>query len=319
MRISITCKMSNLRARNTIWAILIACRPRQWTKNLLAFAVPICALSFSAEIWLKAAGAFLIFCAVSSAVYLFNDVCDAEADRHHPNKCHRPIAAGILSPRLATWTAATILIIALAMATLINSRLGIVTLAYSAIQILYCLRLKMMPLLDISCIAAGFLLRAVAGGIGAGQFISPWFILTVGLLALFLAVEKRKAEMRICQERGVITRKSLERYSLPLLMRLESQIAPCTFMSYAIWASGPAVRGAVTSWMLFSVPFVLIGIFRYQLLSDPDDAIRRAAVGNTISTERPEEVVLRDRGIQLIMAGWIATVVSVNLFHRWLG
>ena len=108
--------------------------------------------------------------------------------------------------------------------------------------------------------------------------LSPWFLLTVGLLALFLAIEKRKAELRSAQNRGVVTRAVLERYSLPLLLRLESTVATSAFMCYSLWAAGPALRGATTSWMLLTVPFVLVGIFRYQLLSDPDETNRRLAV-----------------------------------------
>lgn len=301
------------------WPLLAACRPRQWSKNLLVFAVPLFALDFTPGIWIRAIGAFVCFCAVSAATYLFNDVRDVAADRAHPVKCLRPIAAGLVSTRKAILASAVLLTLSLMLGAAISPELALVLKVYAVVQVLYCLWLKVMPLLDMLCIAAGFLLRAMAGGVAAGQFISPWFFLTVGLLALFLAVEKRKAEVRNCLHRGVFTRRSLERYSLPLLMRLEALVTPCAFMSYSLWAAGPAVHGAHTSWMLFSVPFVLVGLFRYQLLSDPEDAERRAAVGNLINAERPEDVLLQDRGIQLTLAGWLGTVITVSLLDRWLG
>lgn len=305
--------------RIPFWPLLAACRPRQWSKNLLVYAVPLFALDFTPAIWIRATGAFVCFCALSAAIYLFNDVQDVSADQAHPVKCRRPIAAGLVSTRRALLASALLLILSLLLGGLISPGLMLVLKVYAVLQVLYCLSLKAMPLLDLLCIAAGFLLRAMAGGLAAGQFISTWFFLTVGLLALFLAVEKRKAEVRTCHQRGVITRKSLERYSLPLLMRLEALVTPCAFMSYALWAAGPAMQGAQTSLMLFSVPFVLVGLFRYQLLSDPEDTERRAAVGNLINVERPEDVLLHDRGIQLTLAGWLATVITVTLQHRWQG
>ena len=145
---------------------------------------------------------------------------------------------------------------------------------------------------------------------------SPWFLLTVGLLALFLAIEKRKAELRVAQDRGVITRKVLERYSEPLLLRLESLVATSAFMSYSLWAAGPALNGASTTWMLLTVPFALVGIFRYQLLSDPEEAERRRLLTPEHTSEKPEEILLGDRGIQLTLLAWLFTVVVVGLSHR---
>ncbi len=199
----------------------------------------------------------------------------------------------------------------------IHAGLAAVLLLYALIQLAYCLHLKRQPLLDILCIASGFLLRAIAGVLGAGIGFSPWFLLTVGLLALFLAVEKRKAELRRVESSGILTRRVLQRYSLPLLLRLESLVSTSAFMSYALWAAGPALRGASTSWMLLTVPFVLVGIFRYQLLSDPEEATRRLEESPQRSSEKPEEILLGDRGIQLTLLGWLLSVVIVGLLNRW--
>ncbi|WP_338442406.1 decaprenyl-phosphate phosphoribosyltransferase [Synechococcus elongatus IITB7] len=295
--------------------LVAACRPRQWTKNLLVFAAPLFAFRLDAAIWYHGLAAFVGFCAISSSIYLLNDCLDVEADRAHPSKCYRPIAAGRVSVPLALTTAGGLAIASLSFAAWVAPPLAGILLLYALIQVGYCLQLKRQPLLDLFCIASGFLLRAISGAVAAMLPVSPWFLLTVGMLALFLAIEKRKAELKIAQEQGVMTRRVLERYSLPLLLRLESLVAPSAFLSYALWAAGPALRGAPTSWMLLTVPFVLVGIFRYQLLSDPEEAQRRRRLAPERTSEKPEEILLGDRGIQLTVLSWILTTVAISLFH----
>ena len=293
-----------------------AVRPRQWTKNLLVFAGPLFAFSTNQAVWLRAVEALIAFCFISSAIYLLNDCLDVEADRAHPSKRYRPIAAGLLSVPAVLAAALLLSLLSLTIARSISTALAAVILLYGLIQIGYCLRLKRVPLLDLFCIASGFLLRAIAGVIAGGLGFSPWFLLTVGLLALFLAIEKRKAELRAVQGLGLVTRKVLERYSLPLLLRLESLVATSAFMSYSLWAAGPALNGASTPWMLLTVPFSLVGIFRYQLLSDPQEAERRRSESPEQTSEKPEEILLTDRGIQLTLLAWLITVVVVGLSHR---
>lgn len=297
-------------------ALVTACRPRQWTKNLLVFASPLFAFRFEAHIWMLAGAALLAFCLISSAIYLLNDCLDVASDQAHPTKCQRPIAAGLVSVPTALTAATVLAAISLSVAAFVSPALAVVVMLYGLIQVSYCLQFKRMPLLDLFCIASGFLLRAIAGAVAAGLALSPWFLLTVGLLALFLAIEKRKAELRVSQGRGVITRKVLERYSLPLLLRLESTVATSAFISYALWAAGPALNGASTSWMLLSVPFALVGIFRYQLLSDPEEAERRRLLAPERTSEKPEEILLGDRGIQCTLLAWLVTVMVVGLSHR---
>ena len=299
--------------------LLAACRPRQWTKNLLVFAAPLFAFRFEADVWLPAGGALVAFCLISSAIYLLNDCLDVAVDRAHPSKRNRPIAAGLVSVPAALTTAAALAVVSLSFAAWVAPALAGVVLLYGLIQVGYCLQFKRMPLVDLFCIASGFLLRAIAGAVAAMLPPSPWFLLTVGLLALFLAIEKRKAELRVAQDRGVITRKVLERYSLPLLLRLESTVATSAFISYALWAAGPALRGAPTSWMLLTVPFVVVGIFRYQLLSDPEEAERRQQSAPERSSEKPEEILLGDLGIQLTLAGWLVTTAVIGLLSRASG
>ncbi len=297
----------------TLLSLFQSCRPHQWTKNLLVYAAPLFAFNFSADIWLKATGAWLAFCFISSAIYLLNDCLDIKADRAHPTKCRRPIASGVVNVSTALTTSGLFTLASLSLAAWLSPALAGVVLVYGLIQVGYCLQLKRIPLADLFCIASGFLLRAVAGAVAASLPLSPWFLLTVGLLALFLAIEKRKAELRVAQDRGVITRKVLERYSLPLLLRLESLVSTSAFLSYALWAAGPVLKGAPSSWMLLTVPFVLAGIFRYQLLSDPEEAQRREAVHPERNSEKPEEILLGDRGIQFILGGWLMSTAVIGL------
>ena len=297
-------------------ALARACRPRQWTKNLLVFAAPLFAFTVDADTWLVASGSLVAFCLISSAIYLLNDSLDVEADRQHPRKRYRPIAAGQVSLPLALTTSALLVVLSLALAAAVSAPLAGVILAYGLIQMAYCLRLKREPLFDLFCISAGFLLRAMAGGVASQLALSPWFLLTVGLLALFLAVEKRKAELQIALGRGVMTRQVLERYSLPLLLRLEGLVSTSAFMSYSLWAAGPALNGASTSWMLLTVPFVLVGIFRYQLLSDPEEAERRRSMNPDRTSEKPEEILLGDRGIKLTLLGWLITTAVIGALSR---
>ena len=279
--------------------------------GLLVFVAPLFTFKFSnGEIWLAACSAFVSFCFVSSSIYLLNDVLDIKSDRAHPLKRLRPIASGMVSIRKALLTSVLMLMVSLAIAALTSAKLFSLIFAYALIQFGYCFRLKHEPLLDIFCIASGFLLRAMAGGV----YLSPWFLLTVSLLALFLAVEKRKAELRLFQESGVKTRLVLARYSFPLLFRLESLLSTSAFMSYALWAAGPSLNGASTSWMLLTLPFVLVGIFRYQLLSDPDESDRRSLVYPNRSSENPEEILLGDRGIRFTLLGWLLVTIVVGVF-----
>ncbi len=291
----------------------LACRPKQWPKNLLVFAVPLFSFVFDLRIWGQSFLTFICFCLISSSIYLINDCIDINSDRSHPFKKFRPIASGKLKIKSAIYFSILLSLLSLVLALNINLSLFLIIISYTIIQLFYCLKLKNLPILDLFCITFGFLLRAIAGGIATNLFISSWFILTVGLLSLFLAVEKRKAELRVCLEKGVITREVLKRYSLPLLLRLESLSSTSSFIMYSLWAAGPVLKGASNSAMLITVPFVLIGIFRYQLLSDPEESIRRKEAYPKKNSERPEEILLGDNGIKLTLLAWLITVLIIGL------
>ncbi|MGF1497136.1 MAG: decaprenyl-phosphate phosphoribosyltransferase [Elainellaceae cyanobacterium] len=291
---------------------IAALRPRQWTKNLVIFAAPIFAFSINADSMLGSALAFVLFCSLSSSFYLLNDVADVESDRQHPVKCNRPIASGMVKVPTAVAMAIVLMAGALTIGWMQSFDLGRVLSAYAVLQIAYNLKLKRTPILDIVAIATGFVLRASAGAAATSISLSPWFLLCTAMLALFLGIEKRKAELRLLKIKGGKTRSVLKRYSLSLLTRMESTVTTGAVMSYALWSSGPLVNGATTPWMLITLPFVLYGIFRYQLLSDPEELERRTEDSEPGGqTERPEEVLLRDRPILLTVLGWVLTILVI--------
>jgi 4-hydroxybenzoate polyprenyltransferase len=294
------------------WSLLIAMRPRQWTKNLIIFAAVLFAFRLEPGAWISSMVAFSLFCCLSSSFYLLNDIADVEADRLHPVKCKRPIAAGSVPISVAIVTAILLLAGSLGLSLWYSTSLGIILIGYAAMQVAYNLKLKRTVILDVLAIAMGFVLRACAGSVAAGVALSPWFLLCTAMLALFLGVEKRKAELRLCEKRGTPSRKVLERYSLNLLTRMESVVTTSALVCYALWASGPVVRGAPTVWMMLTLPFVLYGIFRYQLLSDPEEVARRSQDGDgEEQTERPEEVLITDRGILLTVLTWGTSCLAI--------
>ena len=292
---------------------LKALRPRQWTKNLIVFAAPLFAFIINLQSLLGSLLAFALFCGASSSFYLINDIVDVEADRQHPVKSQRPIASGLVSIPLATGMAVLLLGSVLTLSWLRNPRLGATITAYALLQVAYNLRLKRMVILDICAIATGFVLRALGGAAATGVVLSSWFLLCTAMLALFLGIEKRKAELRLAQLKGSKPRSVLKRYSLPMLTRMENVVTSSTVVTYALWSSGPYMRGASTSWMLLTLPFLLYGIFRYQLLSDPQEISLNSDtnIEQGGSSERPEEVLLKDVPILLTVIGWGLTCFTI--------
>lgn len=290
-----------------------ALRPRQWTKNLIVFAAPLFAFEITIQSLLGSVLAFLLFCLASSSFYILNDIVDVEADRRHPVKCKRPIASGLVSIPTAIGMAILLLSTALIVGWLYVPGLGFAILSYAFLQVAYNLRLKHTVILDVVAIASGFVFRALGGAAATHIALSPWFLLCTAMLALFLGIEKRKAELRLSQIKGSKSRVVLHRYSLSLLNRMESVVTNGTVLTYALWSSGPVVRGASTSWMLLTLPFVLYGIFRYQLLSDPKEIARKNSVEVGGQTERPEEVLLSDRPLLLNVLVWVIVTFGILL------
>ena len=312
--------MTGILHKNNLWFIFLsllkACRPIQWTKNLLVFAVILFSFKLNKLILINSFYAFISFCFISSAIYLINDIRDIRKDKLHPKKRYRPIPKGDISLNLVKFSSIFLATLGLFIGYLISIKFLLIIIIYGVIQILYCIRLKKEPLLDIICIASGFLLRAISGVIASGLNFSPWFILTIGLLALFLAVEKRKAELIFYKETSILTRETLEKYSLPLLQRYESLLSSSTFISYSLWAAGPSLNGASSPWMLLSIPFVLLGIFRYLFISDPEVSKNLSSKGISLSTENPELILIYDSGIRNLIIFWIITIVLIGIFFH---
>jgi 4-hydroxybenzoate polyprenyltransferase len=283
--------------RSPMRAAFVALRPRQWLKNLLVFA----GLVFAAKLgdagrWLEAVAAFAAYCAISSAAYLVNDLRDREDDRLHPVKRARPIARGELSPRAAVALAAGLAAVALALAGVLGLVSVAFLLAFAALQAAYTLSLKHVVLLDVLVIGSLFVIRAAAGAAAVDVRISPWLLLCTALLALFLALAKRRGELVLVGAQRTPGRPVLEGYSLELVDQLLAIVASSTVIAYSVYT----LTARDSKALLATVPFVIFGVFRYLLL------VHREDIG-----EEPEQVLLNDVPIILAVAGWIATAAAI--------
>ncbi len=277
--------------------VLRTMRPRQWVKNVLVLAAPFAAGNLlQPGIAFQLAVAFVAFSLAASGVYLVNDAKDVEADRAHPTKRHRPIAAGIVPPGLAVGVAVVLLAAAVAVSLLASVQLVAVLAVYVVVQLAYCFWLKHQPVLDICIVASGFLLRAIAGGAATGIGLSQWFLLVAGFGSLFMVAGKRYAEMMLAERTGAKIRKSLESYSASYLRFVWGLSATVLITTYSLWAF--EIREAENNpiWSAVSiVPFV-VAVLRYAV--DVDNG----------SGGEPEEIALGDRVLQVLALLWIATL-----------
>jgi 4-hydroxybenzoate polyprenyltransferase len=285
------------RRRSPVRAALVALRPRQWSKNLLVFA----GLVFAAKLgdplrWLEACVCFVAYCAISSASYLANDVRDREDDRLHPIKRSRPIARGELSHRTALIMAAGLAVLAPVLVAPLGIPSVLLVLLFAALQAGYTVRLKHVVLLDVLTISALFVIRAAAGAEAVDVRISPWLLLCTAMLALFLALAKRRGELVLVGAERTPGRPVLEGYSLEFVDQLIGIVASATVIAYAVYTLTAGHSRA----LIATVPFVIFGVFRYLLL------MHRHNVG-----EEPEQVLLTDVPILLAVAGWIATAALI--------
>jgi 4-hydroxybenzoate polyprenyltransferase len=283
-------------------ALVVSLRPGQWTKNLLVFAALIFGEKlFSPEALSRAIGAFLMFCALSGAVYLVNDVSDREADRRHPLKSRRPIAAGRLSAGTAMAWAVALGVTALAAGTWLRPALGLVGLGYLLLHALYTRALKHVVILDVLAIAIGFVLRAVAGGVAIDVPISDWLLVCTILLALFLALGKRRAEITLLADDATGHRRILEEYSPYLLDQMIGVVTASTLVAYMIYCLSPeTTQHFGTHWLVLTVPFPIYGIFRYLYL------VHRRDGGGS-----PAEMLLTDTPLLACVAMWGMAVIAI--------
>ncbi|TFV55108.1 decaprenyl-phosphate phosphoribosyltransferase [Mycobacterium sp. PS03-16] len=293
--------------RNLAAGIVKAIRPRQWVKNLLVLAAPLVALGDDRftydyrEILIKVSVAFVVFCLAASSVYLVNDARDVEADRQHPTKRFRPIAAGVVPVNLAYTLAVVLGIASLGISWLLSPNLALVMAIYIAIQLAYCFGLKHQAVLDICIVSSGFLIRAIAGGVAAAIPLSQWFLLVMAFGSLFMAAGKRYAELQLAERTGAKIRKSLESYTTTYLRFVWTLSATAVVLCYGLWAFGRDDQGG-TSWFVVSmIPFT-IAILRYAV--DVDGGM----------AGEPEEIALRDRVLQFLAVAWIGTVGAAVIF-----
>ena len=290
--------------------LFLASRPNQWTKNLLVFLAPLFAFSFETKTLLTSSKAFIAFCLISSSIYLINDSIDKDKDKEHPTKKFRAIASGLVSIKSAFILSLVYLSLSLFIGFSINIFFGFILVLYFLVQILYCFKLKQIPIIEFFCIASGFILRSVAGGVAANIFISSWFLLSVGMLSLFLAIEKRKAEIVNLRNSKLNTRKVLKSYSLTLINKFEAVLTSSTIMTYSLWAYGPSIGGSKSPFMIITIPLVMLGIFRYQMLSDIKQ--NRILKKSNINLETPEKIIFTDKPIQIIVLSWLLIIIYIG-------
>ena len=284
-----------------MWGLFISLRPRQWVKNLFVFAGLVFAQRlFTASVW-PAIGAFAIFCALSGAIYLLNDVADRDKDRLHPRKRERPIASGLLPVPLALGSALILVVGGLVAATALSPRFAAVALAYVGLLSVYSVVLKHVVIVDVLTVAVGFVLRAVGGALAIGVDISGWLLICTILIALFLALGKRRYEYLTLEGEAARHRPILAEYSAGLLDQMIAVVTASTVTAYALYTMSPeTVAKFHTQLLPATLPFVLYGIFRYLYL-----LYRRQLGGN------PSELFLNDRALLLNTIGWILAVLLI--------
>ena len=282
-------------------ALIKAMRPRQWTKNgFLFFALIFDKQLFSPAPFLRTLEGFFLFCLISCAVYLFNDITDMEADRQHPEKKHRPIASGRLPVRVAMTTAMLLVAIALPLGFLLAPAFALIMAVYFVINLLYSRWLKHVPILDVLIVSTGFVLRVAAGvALITVERFSPWLYMITILFSLYIGLGKRRAEMELLAHAAGSHRKVLDGYTIPLLDQYITIVSGTTIVAYSLYTfSAPNLPENHS--MMLTIPFVVYGIFRYLQLIQTGHA-----------AGAPDEVALKDRPLQITVLLWCLAVIAV--------
>lgn len=279
-------------------ALLRACRPKQWTKNVLVLVAPVAA-GVITQPWvlLHVMLAFVAFTLASSAVYLINDLRDLPLDRAHPVKRLRPIAAGQLPVAVARAAVPVMLVAAVGVALIDSWSLAGIVVLYEATSILYCLCLKNVAVLELMFVVAGFLLRAVGGGVAAHVGLSRWFFLTIVLGALFVVAGKRYAELELYAGSVARTRPVLAAYTLSYLRFIWTMAASAVIVAYALWGFSTGTANS-NSWRVISIAPFLIALLRYAMIVDKGGA------------GEPEEIFLGDRLLLTVGGVWVACLLA---------
>lgn len=285
--------------------LLRAMRPRQWIKNLLVFA----ALLFDQQLFspipfIKTAVGFVILCLAASSVYLINDLADAEQDRQHPKKKDRPIASGALPLPAAQASIIVLLIASIAGSFLLQISFGLLILGYILLNLLYSIYLKHVPIIDVMVLASNFLLRVSAGVfLITVQRFSPWMYVCVTLLALFVGLGKRRAEMILLADNANSHRKVLDGYTIPYVDHLLTIVSSTTIVAYSLYTFS-AENLPDNHLMMLTIPYVIYGVFRYLYLVHVEGA------GGA-----PEDLLLSDRALLATVLLWGLSVVLILYLH----
>jgi 4-hydroxybenzoate polyprenyltransferase len=281
-------------------ALLEAMRPKQWTKNVLLFIGLVFAVKLGDPISVaRAVAAFVAFCGLASAGYLFNDLADVEQDRQHPRKRRRPLASGRIGPAHALALGSVLLVGSLALSFALSLGFGLIALGYVALTIAYNAGLKHIVLLDVFALATFYVVRAVAGAVAIEVPISPWLYLCISLAALFLGLAKRRHELVLLGEEAASHRRILREYSPALVDQLITIVTACLIMAYSLYTFS-AENLPRNHAMMLTIPIVVYGILRYLYLVH-----QREAGGS------PEETLLRDVPMLLTVLGLGAVAVLV--------
>jgi 4-hydroxybenzoate polyprenyltransferase len=286
-------------------AIFTSLRPRQWTKNLVVFAGLLFSLDFKHVIneFETSVFAFIIFCMLSSATYLINDVCDIKVDLEHPTKCHRPIASGQVSPSIAIVLAVSLFIFCCTAAYLIRPLFAFACISYTILTVSYSIWLKHVVILDLLILATGFVLRAAAGAWAIHVPISDWLLLCTLLFALFLGVGKRRAELIAVLAGRKQGRVVMSEYTASMLDQMGTVVASALVMSYALY-SIQSQTAQHHHYLVVTFPFVLYGILRYSYL------IHKRQDG-----EAPDELLLKDKSLLTTVLAW-GIVTGIIMTHK---
>ena len=290
----------------------LSMRPLQWTKNVLVF-LPL-AFSWTLEdtgpvedLLLRALWATIIFCALSGAVYVLNDVFDRKSDRAHARKRSRPIASGEFPVAGALVTATVLMVLSLAGGFLLTWEFGLATVVFLAMNLGYSWLIKKLIILDVMMVASGYLLRVVAGALVIDVTPSPWLYTTIGLGALFIALSKRYSELVAAEGNPAEQRAVLDKYSQAFLGQLISITSTATLVAYSFYTFTSSEESNVPEnhTMMLTIPFVIFGLFRYLYL-----------VNHTNEPESPELVIIQDKPLVIDVLGWAATSMLVLALNR---
>ena len=275
--------------------LIISMRPKQWYKNLILFVGIVFSMNLlNVQMWLNVIAAFAIFCMLSGSEYIINDILDVEKDRKHPTKRKRPIASGELKKSHALLSAFVMIICGMGGAYVINKSFFVISISYLFLILLYSLVLKHLIIVDLLVISIGFVIRAIAGCLAINVFISPWLIICAFLLALFLALGKRRHELVLLAENAKEHRRILEEYSVEMLDQMISITTGALIISYSLYTFL-----ADNNYMMLTIPFAIYGLFRYLFMVHA-----RNFGGET-------EMIFRDKGMVLSMILWAVLVVLI--------